>query len=385
MGLALSLTSRASIASIMRIECIEIIHVSLPLLRTFVTSSSIRERIDHLLVRVDCGGVQGWGECSAPIDPFYCPETTGTSSLILKDFLAPLVLGRDWDTIGDLVQLYAKLKGNNFAKSGLETACWDAFARARGASVAELIGGTRSAVESGVSLGVERDLGVLFDEIDRRLSEGYKRIKLKITPGWDVDVVSAVRRRHPSVPLQVDANSAYTLQDLDCLKALDDFGLLLIEQPLGHDDLIDHAKLQSVLRTPVCLDESIHSSDDARKALEIGACRVVNIKLGRVGGLLEAKSIHDLCFCQGIPVWCGGMHEFGVGRWANVALASLPGFSLPGDVSGSDKYYAEDLVDPPVRALWGSIAVPSRPGFGFEVLEDRIKQYTVTKECISEV
>ncbi len=236
-----------------------------------------------------------------------------------------------------------------------------------------LTGGTRPEILSGVSLGIEQRVEDLFDQIDRYLDEGYRRIKLKIAPGRDVDVVRQVRQRYPSMPLQVNANSAYTLEDLPTLKALDEFDLLLIEQPLAHDDIIDHARLQAALNTPICLDESIHSADDARKALELGACRVINIKVSRVGGLLEAKRVHDVCWARGVPVWCGGMHEFGIGRAANVAIAALPGFTLPGDISGSDKYYAEDMVEPPILAENGAIRVFEGPGLGVEPIEERIK------------
>ena len=259
--------------------------------------------------------------------PYYCPETTETCWHILKDFLAPLVLGRDWSNIDELVRLYRLVKGNKFAQAGLEMACWDALARSQGQPLRSLLGGTRAEILSGVSLGIEKQIEPLLDQIERYQEEGYRRIKLKIAPGWDVDVVRRVRERFPTIPLQVDANSAYTLDDLPALKALDDFDLLLIEQPLAHDDIIDHARLQAALKTPICLDESIHSADDARKALDLGACRVINIKVSRVGGLREAKRVHDLCFARGVPVWCGGMHEFGIGRAANVAIASLPGFT----------------------------------------------------------
>jgi O-succinylbenzoate synthase len=361
----------------MRIDRIDLKLVCLPLVRPFRTSSSMKDHLAHILVRVVADGVVGWGECASPSDPYYCPETTETCWHILKDFLGPLVLGRDWATIDDLVALYRLVKGNNFAKAGLEMACWGALAHREGKSLAEMLGGTREEIASGVSLGIEDDLGVLLDLVDRYLDEGYRRIKLKIAPGHDVEVVRRVRGRHPDVPLQVDANSAYTLDDLDTMKALDDLGLLLIEQPLPHDDIIDHARLQAELRTPICLDESLHSADDARKALELDACRVVNIKVSRVGGLREAKRMHDLCRARGVPVWCGGMHEFGIGRAANVAIASLPGFTLPGDVSGSDKYYREDLVEPPIVATRGAVAVPRGVGLGYRPLEDRIARGTV--------
>jgi O-succinylbenzoate synthase len=361
----------------MRIERIDLRIVQLPLVRTFQTSSSRKDHIAHILVRVVADGVVGWGECASPSDPYYCPETTETCWHLLKDFLGPLVLGRPWETIDELASLYRLVKGNHFARSGLEMACWDALARRSGHPLSALLGGTRAEVAAGVSLGIESETGVLFDLIDRYLDEGYRRIKLKIAPGHDVEVVRRVRERYPDVPLQVDANSAYTLDDADTLKALDGFGLLLIEQPLAHDDIIDHARLQARLDTPICLDESIHSADDARKAIDLGACRVINIKVSRVGGLREARRVHDVCQARGVPVWCGGMHEFGIGRAANLAIASLPGFTLPGDVSGSDKYYREDLVEPPIRASRGLLAVPAGPGLGVEPVAERIERATL--------
>lgn len=366
----------------MRIDRIDLKAVRLPLIRPFRTSSSRKDHIEHILVRVDCGGLVGWGECASPSDPFYCPETVGTCWHLLADFLGPMVVGRDWETIEELVAHYRLVKGNRFAKAGLEMACWDALARRDGKPLAAMLGGTRPAIESGVSLGIEPDFGTLSTLIDQYLGEGYRRIKLKIGPGNDVDAVRRVRERFPTIPLQVDANSAYTLDDVDTLRALDAFDLLLIEQPLAHDDIIDHATLQRSLRTPLCLDESLHTAADARKALDLGACRVVNIKVSRVGGLLEARRIHDLCRSRGVPVWCGGMHEFGIGRAANVALASLPGFTLPGDVSGSDKYYREDLVEPPILASNGLVPVPTGPGLGHEPDERRIARHTTREHSI---
>jgi O-succinylbenzoate synthase len=361
----------------MRIDRIDLKLVRLPLVRPFRTSSSRKDSIAHILVRVQTEGGIGWGECASPSDPYYCPETTETCWHILKDFLAPAVIGRPWATIDDLVEFYRPVKGNNFAKAGLEIACWDALAHREGKPLAALLGGVRPTIESGVSLGIEGNAEALFDLIDQYLGEGYRRIKLKIAPGWDVEIVRMVRERYPEVALQVDANSAYTLADIDHLKQLDEFDLLLIEQPLAHDDIIDHARLQAALRTPVCLDESIHSAEDARKALDLNACRVINIKVSRVGGLREAKRIHDLCVARGVEVWCGGMHEFGVGRAANLAISSLPGFTLPGDVSGSDKYYREDLVDPPIRAVEGVVTVPRGIGLGHDLVEARLARNTL--------
>lgn len=359
----------------MRIDALTLRLVEMPLVRTFRTSSSTRETISHILIEARCDGVHGWGECTAPIDPFYCSETTGTCWHILTQFIVPLVLGKSIDHPEDLDTLYAKVKGNRFAKAGLEMAICDTWTRSQGKSLTSLLGGTRPQIESGVSLGIDT-LPNTFDQIEQFVAEGYQRVKLKIVPGHDVDVVCAVRQRWPDLPLQVDANSAYTLSDINVLKELDAFNLLMIEQPLAHDDIIDHASLQRSLRTSICLDESLHSADDVRHALDLGSCRVVNIKVGRVGGLINAKKIHDLCQKRDIPVWCGGMHEFGIGRAANLALASLPGFTLPGDVSGSDKYYQEDVVDPPILAANGRIDVPQSPGLGHEPVLDRIERWT---------
>jgi len=369
----------------MRIERIDLKLVRLPLIRPFRTSSSVKDHLDHILIRAVVDGVVGWGECASPSDPYYCPETTETCRHILRDFLVPSVLGREWGSVDELVGFYGLVKGNRFAKAGLEMACWDAFARIEGKPLSQLLGGTRAEIVSGVSLGIEADVATLFERIDQYLDEGYHRIKLKIAPGRDVEVVARVRERHPDVALQVDANSAYTLADLPRLKELDRFDLLLIEQPLAHDDVIDHARLQAELKTPVCLDESIHSADDARKALEIGACRIINIKVSRLGGLSEAVKVHDLCRARGVPVWCGGMHEFGIGRAANVAVSSLPGFTLPGDVSGSDKYYREDLVEPPVKATDGRLRVSEKPGLGVEPVEERIRRHTLWEQTIESV
>jgi O-succinylbenzoate synthase len=296
---------------------------------------------------------------------------------MLKDFLVPAVLGQPWTQIEELTQLYKNVKRNNFAKAGLEMACWDLIAQAQGQPLHAILGGNRKEILSGVSLGIEQDIGRLFDNIEQFLDEGYRRIKLKIAPGKDVDVIRQVRERYPDLPLMVDANSAYTLSDLPVFKALDTYSLMMVEQPLAHDDIIDHAKLQRELQTPLCLDESIHSVADARKALELGSCRIINIKVSRLGGVLEAKRVHDFCHAQEVPVWCGGMHEYGVGRAANLAISSLPGFSLPGDVSGSDKYYAQDIVDPPIRAVRGAIAVPRQPGIGYTPNEERIHHYAI--------
>ena len=359
----------------MRIDSISLHMLELPLVRTFRTSGSVRDSITHVVVHLRADSAEGWGECAAPVDPYYCPETAGTCWHVLTEFLVPMVLGHDWATPADLAQSLSRVKGNHFAKAGLEMAAWDAWTRAQGLPLAAALGGTRPHIASGVSLGIEAEPAALFEQIDRYTAEGYRRVKLKIAPGHDIEVVRATRARYPDLPLQVDANSAYTLRDIEHLKQLDAFNLLLIEQPLAHDDIIDHAVLQKQLKTPICLDESLHSLDDVRKAIDLDACRVVNIKVGRVGGFTEAIRIHDFCRARGVPVWCGGMHEFGIGRAANVALASLPGFTLPGDVSGSDKYYHEDIVEPPIIAHDGMITVPTSPGLGHDVALERVRRY----------
>jgi O-succinylbenzoate synthase len=361
----------------MRIDRVELFHLKVDLLRPFETSSSRKTYREHVLVKAHADGLVGWGESPSPSDPYYCPDTTETCWHILKDFLIPSVLGYQWDSIEQLVQCYARVKGHNFAKSGLEMACWDLLARSMNRPLHALLGGTRAEILSGVSLGIEEDIQRLFGLIDQFVGEGYRRVKLKIGPGRDVQVIASVRKRYPDLPLMADANSAYTLRDVPLLKELDQFNLTMIEQPLAHDDIVDHAQLQRELRTPVCLDESIHTAEDARKALDLCSARVINIKVSRMGGLLEARKTHDLCQSRGIPVWCGGMHEYGVGRAANVAISSLPGFVLPGDVSGSDKYYAQDIVDPPILAHAGAIPVPSGPGLGVEVDEGRVREYAV--------
>jgi len=371
----------------MRIDTLELRIVKLDLVRPFRTSSSFKTYLEHILIRVtgrdDDQLTEGWGECACPSDPYYCPETVETCWHILHDFLAPALLGSFWDHPDRVAALFGRVKGNRFAKAGLEMACWDAWCRAEGHSLANALGATRAEIHSGVSLGIEADRDRLFDQIEQYVEEGYRRVKLKIAPGHDVEVVQSVRERWPNLPLQVDANSAYTLEDLTTLKRLDAFNLLLIEQPLAHDDIIDHATLQRALRTPICLDESIHSAADARKAIDLGACRIINIKTSRVGGLSEAKRIHDLCLARGVPVWCGGMHEYGIGRAANVALAALPGFILPGDVSGSDKYYHADVIDPPIRATRGTVAVPHAPGLGVQPRLDRIEANTTRRVVLT--
>lgn len=367
----------------LRIESVEIRLLRLPLNEPFETSFG---RIDSRLifvVGVEGGGVTGWGEVVAWEAPRYSYETVGTAHHVIRDFLAPAMLSQPLTSLSDLAARFAPFRGHNMAKAGLELAYMDLLARTRGQSLSQLIGGTRARIPVGVSLGIQPGSERLLERVDRYLALGYQRIKLKIKPGWDLDIVRAVRRQHPEILLSVDANSAYAIADQDHLKALDDFGLLMIEQPLDHDDLIDHAKLQSLITTPICLDESITGLRRAEQALALGSCRIINIKVGRVGGYSPALAIHDLCHSRGIPVWCGGMLESGIGRAHNIALASLPGFSLPGDISASSRYFARDVIVPEVLVeADGTVEVPRGLGLGFEIDLDYMAGNTQTVERI---
>lgn len=367
----------------MKIERIELFHLKIPLVRPFVTSVARYEDREMLLVRADSGGVSGWGEVPAPQFPFYSPETSQTAWHIIRDFLGPKLKGREFSGPGPISELFSFVRGHNMAKAGIEMAVLDLFARAEKKPVHQVLGGDRKEIPTGVSLGIEENLSALLARVEEAVGKGYQRVKLKIKPRWDVDVVAEVRRRFPKVPLMTDANSAYTLADVEHLQRLDEYDLMMIEQPLAWDDYVDHAKLQAKLRTPVCLDESIRSYDDARRAFELGACRIINIKQARVGGPYAAKMIHNLAKARQAPVWCGGLLETGVGRAHNIALASLPGFTLPGDIAASDRYYAEDIVDPPVTVTpQGTIRVPDGPGIGYTVVDRRVALYSVRKEYV---
>ena len=367
----------------LQIDRVEIRLVRLPLNEPFETSFG---RIDSRLIfltRVEGEGQTGWGEVVAEEEPRYSYETVGTAQHVIKDYLAPVMLSSAVAGLSDLASRFAPFRGHNMAKAGLELAYMDLLARVKGQSLAQLIGGTRERVPVGVSLGIQPALDGLLERIDRYLALGYQRIKLKIKPGWDVDVVQEVRRRHPDILLSVDANSAYSIEDKDHLNELDEFGLLMIEQPLDHDDLADHAKLQSGMRTPICLDESITGLRRAEQALDMKSCRIINIKIGRVGGYSQALAIHDLCYTDAIPVWCGGMLESGIGRAHNIALASLAGFTLPGDISASSRYFERDVIVPEVNvAADGTVEVPVGPGLGFKIDLDFIASNTKTVERI---
>lgn len=365
----------------MKIDRIELIHIKMDLVSPFVTSMGTEYDEEHIIVRVDGEGVTGWGESVAEGTPFYSYETVTTAWHILREFLIPAVLGKDLSGIDEALALYAKVRGHMMAKAGLEAALWDAFAKAKGISLSKMLGGTRAKVDVGVSIGIQDSEKTLIKKVDGYLHEGYKRIKIKIAPGNDLQFVAALRREFPGLLLQVDANSAYTLEDIDLFKKMDDYNLLLIEQPLGYEDIFDHSKLQRELKTPICLDESIHSLDDTRAAIELDSCRIINIKPGRVGGFTESKLIHDYCAAQKIPVWHGGMLESGIGRAGNVALASLPNFTLPGDISASKRYYKEDIVEPEFMVNQdGTMDVPVKPGIGVEVNMEMLKKVSVKSE-----
>jgi O-succinylbenzoate synthase len=365
----------------MRIEKIEIRHTKMELVSAFETSMGVENFEEHIIVRVDGEGVTGWGECVVEESPLYSSETVQTAWHILRDFLIPAVLGRTIAGADEAIALWSKYRGHRMAKAGLEQALWDALAKARGISLARLLGGVLETVRVGVSVGLQATPEALVRKVAAHLQEGYGRIKIKIAPGRDVALVKALRREFPGILLQVDANSAYALADAPVFRAMDDDGLLLIEQPLSYEDIYDHSKLQRELRTPICLDESIHSVADARAGVELKSCRIINIKPGRVGGFAESIAIHDYCASRGIPVWHGGMLESGIGRAGNVALASLPNFTLPGDISASRRYYKQDIVEPEfVLGPGSTLAVPSGPGIGVTVLPDRLDKVTERRE-----
>jgi len=351
--------------------------VRLPLVHEFRTSSHRKALLDHVLVELeDASGAVGWGEIASPSDPYYAPETVETCWHIAEHYLLPAVLGQAWERPEQVSELWSKVRGNQFAKAGVDVAAWVLWSAVRGVSLASALGGTRTSVVAGVSLGIEATIDDLLAEVDRQVVAGYPRVKLKIAPGWDVSPVREVRAAHPGLDLHVDANGIYSEEHLDVLRSLDEFGLTMIEQPFAPRNLLAHARLQKTVSTPVCLDESVETLDDLETALSLEALRALNIKVSRMGGLTAARAAHDRARQAGIPVWCGGMHEFGIGRAANVALSSLPGFTLPSDVSASAKYYAQDVIDPPVVAAQGVVQVPTATGLGHTVDTDLIAANT---------
>ena len=362
------------------VRAIELRLVALPLVRPFRTSFGVETEKICILARVETEDAWGWGECVTGPSPDFSGEFNEGAWLVIRDFLAPALFAAGDVPAEDLDRVFGGVRGNPMAKATLVNAVLDAELRAAGRSLAAFLGAERDRVACGVSVGIAATTGELLDQVGGYLAEGYRRIKLKIEPGIDVERVAAVRTAYPDIPLSVDANAAYTLADVDVFRALDANDLLMAEQPLHFEDLLDHAKLQAEIRTAICLDESIRSAADAAAALEIGACRIVNIKQGRVGGLLEARRVHDVALARGAPVWCGGMLETGVGRAANLALAALPGFTLPGDTSASRRYFADDITEPFEMAADGTMGVPPGPGIGVEPRPDRLAACTLRVE-----
>jgi O-succinylbenzoate synthase len=368
----------------MKIEAITLREIQMPLVHFFETSFGRVYSRRILLVTVHCEGMDGWGECVAGEAPGYSSEWVDSAWLTIATHLAPALVGRTISQGREAAPLLARTRGHRMAKAALENALWDIEARIRQQPLWKLLGGTQREIPCGVSIGIQDSPEQLLDRIHTELAAGYRRIKLKVKPGWDVNILERVRARWSDITLSVDANSAYTLDEIEHLRKFDQFNLLMIEQPLWNDDIYYHARLQKELRTAICLDESIEHARDAAFAAEIAACRIINIKVGRVGGFGEAKKVHDACQAANIPVWCGGMLESGVGRAHNIALSTLENFRLPGDVSASKRYWKEDIIEPEVEVSQeGLIAVRDQPGTGYRVRQDQIESITVRKQTIT--
>ena len=369
---------------LMNIKSIELIEINLPLVHFFETSFGRTYKRRIILTRVlDETGAEGWGECTAGETPSYCEEWTESCWAVLREILAPMVLGKDIETASQVWGLMKKVRGNRMAKAAIETAIWDLEAKKLNVPLWRHLGGVNQEIACGVSIGIQDSIEELFSKIQTELDAGYKRIKVKIAPHWDFDVIKKVREKFGDILLMGDANSAYSLNDIELFKQMDAFDLMMFEQPLAHDDMFDHAKLQKEIETPVCLDESIHSLPDARKAIKIGACQIINVKLGRVGGHKQAKRISNYCQKREIPIWCGGMLEAGIGRAHNIAMATLAGFTLPGDVSASKRYWHEDIIEPEVEVTKnGTIVASEKAGIGFAVNRERIDKQTVRKKLV---
>jgi O-succinylbenzoate synthase len=366
------------------ISDIELREIRLRLIHFFETSFGRTTERRIVLVRVrDKDGADGWGECTAGEGPFYSDEWAETAWTTLSEFLAPMVAGREIANAAAVSKLMNRVRGHRMAKAAIETACWDLEAKRAGVPLWKHLGGTQREIPCGVSLGIQDSPEALLEKIATELDAGYQRIKIKIKPGWDLDIVRQVRARFPNIQLMGDANSAYTLADLPLFQKLDEFNLMMLEQPLAYDDMFDHAELQKQISTPICLDESVKTPEDARRAIDLKACRIINVKLGRVGGHAQAQRVEAIARQQNVPVWCGGMLESGIGRAHNIAMATLAGFTLPGDVSASARYWSEDIIEPAVTVTsQGTIAVPDGPGIGYEVNQDRVERLTVRKELI---
>lgn len=363
----------------MQIKSIELTEINLPLVHFFETSFGRTYERRIILVRVeDTEGGEGWGEITCGEVPGYSEEWTDSAWVTAERILAPMVVGREVGSAAEVWDLMKSARGHRMAKSGIETACWDLEAKKLSVPLWRHLGGVNQVIECGVSIGIQDSVEELLEKIRIELEAGYKRIKIKISPRWDYDVIKAVRKEFGGIPLMGDANSAYTLDDLDRLKSLDEFNLMMLEQPLPYDDIVDHAKLQAQIKTPICLDEPIKSPDDARKAIELGSGKIINLKNGRVGGHTQSKLVERVCRENNIPIWCGGMLESGVGRAHNIAISTLPGYTMPGDVSASKRYWHEDVIEPAVEvSSEGTITAPDGPGIGFQVKRDGVEKATV--------
>jgi o-succinylbenzoate synthase len=369
----------------MQIRSIELTEINLPLVHFFETSFGRTYERRIILVRVeDADGAEGWGEVTCGEGPGYSDEWTDSAWVTAEKILAPMVVGKEVENAAGIWDLMKQARGHRMAKSGIETACWDLEAKKLGVPLWRHLGGVNQTIECGVSIGIQDNVPQLIEKIRTEVEAGYKRIKIKISPRWDYDVIKEVRREFPDILLMGDANSAYTLADIDKLKSLDEFDLMMLEQPLPHDDIIDHAKLQREIQTPICLDEPIKSPDDARKAIELRSGKIINLKNGRVGGHNQSKQIESICRASSIPVWCGGMLESGIGRAHNIAISTLAGYTMPGDVSASKRYWHEDIIDPAVEvSAEGTITAPEKPGIGFDIKRDRIEKLSVRKVRIN--
>ncbi len=366
------------------IKSIELIEINLPLVHFFETSFGRTYERRIILARVeDADGAEGWGEITCGETPGYSDEWTDSAWVTAEKILAPMVVGKEYASAAGVWGLMKWVRGHRMAKAGIETACWDLEAKKLGVPLWRHLGGVNQTIECGVSIGIQDSIEELIEKIRVEVEAGYKRIKIKISPTWDYDVIKAVRKEFGNILLMGDANSAYTLADIDKLKSLDEFGLMMLEQPLPHDDIIDHAKLQAQIKTPVCLDEPIKSPEDARKAIELKSGKIINLKNGRVGGHSQSKMIEEICRNADMPVWCGGMLESGIGRAHNIAISTLAGYTMPGDVSASKRYWHEDIIEPAVEvSSEGTITAPDGPGIGFEIKKGHISKVAVRKAAI---
>ncbi|MDM5207830.1 o-succinylbenzoate synthase [Cytobacillus kochii] len=365
----------------MKLKEVKLRHLKMTMKAPFATSfGSFQDKEFILLEATDELGNTGWGESVAFEVPWYNEETFKTNWHMLEDFLIPALLNKEMTHPAEVNEIFSSIRKNNMAKSTIEGAVWDLYAKRNQITLAKALGGEKKKIEVGISIGIQKSVEDLLQLIEGYVNEGYKRMKVKIKPGWDIDVMRQVREKFPDILLMADANSAYRLSDIQHLKQLDEFNLMMIEQPLASDDIVDHAKLQAEMKTPICLDESIHSLEDTRKAVELGSCKIINIKIGRVGGLTEAKKIHDYCQEQGIAVWCGGMLESGVGRAHNVALTTLANFIMPGDTAGSSRYWEKDIITPEVVVEDGYITVPENAGIGYAPDLAVIEKYTIMEK-----